>query len=54
MNKKQVFYPSNKRIYVPTFGTQMFRPGSLDMLRHPSRMGNTLHYPDGRIVKDPR
>ncbi len=28
------------------------RPGATDMLKHPSKMGNTLYYPDGRVVKD--
>ena len=27
------------------------RPGGLDMLAYPSRMGNMLVYPDGRVVK---
>lgn len=26
----------------------VLRPGSLDVLAKPSRMGNTLFYPDGR------
>lgn len=30
----------------------VMRAGSKDMLKHPSRMGNTLYYPDGRIVAD--
>jgi hypothetical protein len=28
------------------------RPGSMTVLKAPSRMSNTLFYPDGRIVKD--
>jgi hypothetical protein len=28
------------------------RPGALDMFAYPSRVHNTLHYPDGRIVRD--
>ena len=28
------------------------RPGGLDMLGYPSRMGGTLVYPDGRVVKE--
>lgn len=28
------------------------RPGSQDILQYPSRMGNNLYYPNGRIVKD--
>lgn len=27
------------------------RPGSLDILKRPSRIQNTLFYPDGRIEK---
>lgn len=28
------------------------RVGALNILGMPSRMGNTLYYPDGRVVKD--
>ena len=28
------------------------RPGALEMLGYPSRIGNTLFYPDGRVVKE--
>jgi hypothetical protein len=28
------------------------RPGSQNMLQHPSRMGGLLYYPDGKVVKD--
>jgi len=28
------------------------RTGASDMLKYPSRMGNTLYYPDGRVVAD--
>ena len=28
------------------------RAGGLDMLEYPSRMGGTLVYPDGRVVKE--
>ena len=28
------------------------RPGSMDILAAPSRIGTTLYYPDGRIVKE--
>jgi hypothetical protein len=28
------------------------REGALKVLNMPSRMGNTLYYPDGRVVKD--
>jgi hypothetical protein len=27
------------------------RPGSMDILKKPSRIANTLFYPDGKIVK---
>jgi hypothetical protein len=27
------------------------RPGSLDILKNPSRLANTLYYPDGRVEK---
>ena len=30
------------------------RPGSLDVLEKPSRIGSTLFYPDGTILKDPK
>lgn len=34
-------------LWLPT--TIPLRPGAEDWRRHPSRMGNRLHYPDGRI-----
>lgn len=30
------------------------RSTSTDILNAPSRIGASLHYPDGRIVKDPK
>ena len=27
------------------------RPGSMEILKQPSRMGNSLFYPDGRVVR---
>jgi hypothetical protein len=28
------------------------RPGSMDILQAPSRIHNTLFFPDGRVIKD--
>lgn len=33
-----------------TLPPPVIRPGSLDMTALPSRMGNRLHWPDGRIT----
>ncbi len=32
-------------------GSIVYRPGSLDLLKKPSRIGDSLFYPDGRIEK---
>ena len=29
----------------------VYRPGALDALQCPSRMGDMLHYPDGRVER---
>ena len=29
----------------------VLRPGALDVLKCPSRIGDTLFYPDGRVIK---
>jgi len=33
-------------------GSIVHRPGSLELLKEPSRIGKSLFYPDGRQVKD--
>ena len=39
--------------YKPPRGdTLSMRPGSMSILQAPSRIHNTLFYPDGKIVKD--
>lgn len=35
-----------------TLQQMVHRPGALEVLNMPSRMANTLFYPDGRVVKD--
>ena len=48
---KQLFIPVKGRLYKGfTLAQVTMRPGSLTILAMPSRFGNTLHYPDGRIV----
>jgi hypothetical protein len=32
-------------------GSIVHRPGSLELLKQPSRIGDSLFYPDGRIEK---
>ncbi len=32
-------------------GSIVHRPGSLELLKKPSRIGDSLFYPDGRIEK---
>lgn len=36
----------------PRRDTLSMRPGSMDILQAPSRIHNTLFYPDGKIIKD--
>jgi len=36
---------------VKTMKQIVHRVGALEVLEMPSRMGNTLYYPDGRVVK---
>lgn len=39
--------------YKPPRGdTLSMRPGSMDILQAPSRIHNTLFFPDGRVIKD--
>ncbi|CAB5223350.1 hypothetical protein UFOVP381_33 [uncultured Caudovirales phage] len=33
-------------------GSIVHRPGSLELLKKPSRIGDSLFYPDGRIEKE--
>jgi len=35
-----------------TMRQMVHRAGALEVLDMPSRMANTLYYPDGRVVKD--
>ena len=52
MDKKKVFDPYNKRVYKPfRIEDVATRPGCLTVLQYPSRMSNTLFYPDGRVVR---
>jgi len=47
VDKKTKFDPYDKRVYKPFKISQVAtRPGCLDVLRHPSRMGNTLVPPE--------
>ena len=32
--------------------SKIARPGSLDILSSPSRIGRALFYPDGKVIKD--
>jgi len=52
--KKQVitFIKTNYKSF--TLEQCATRPGSLDILKQPSRMGNKLYYPDGRVEDDVR
>jgi len=36
----------------PRRETLSMRSGSMDILRAPSRISNTLFYPDGKIIKE--
>ena len=52
MEKKLKFDPYNTRVYKPFVLAQVTRrPNALAMLSLPSRVGGTLFYPDGRVVK---
>jgi len=53
MTKKKVddrlwYRPVYKGI---TFEKVVYRMGALDMLANPSRVGNYLYYPDGRVIR---
>jgi hypothetical protein len=37
---------------IKTMRQMVHRVGALEVLDMPSRMANTLYYPDGRVVKD--
>jgi len=41
--------PAYKGLLISQLAT---REGSLEVLKHPSRISNTLFYPDGSIVKN--
>jgi hypothetical protein len=36
----------------PQGNTLSMRPGSMNILQAPSRIHNTLFYPDGKVIKD--
>jgi hypothetical protein len=42
---------SSKRLKMFTLEQAAMRPNSLTILAKPSRMANTLYYPDGRVEK---
>ena len=51
--KKQVeFLWERPLLKVKTMRQMVHRVGALEVLEMPSRMANTLYYPDGRVVKD--
>jgi hypothetical protein len=39
-------------IKTKTMSQIVHRVGALEVLEMPSRIGGSLHYPDGRVVKD--
>ena len=47
---RQISNMSSRQIYNPTADLNTVRPGAEQFLSIPSRMGNTLHYRDGRAV----
>ena len=52
MDKKQKFNPYDERVYRPfKIESVATRPSCLKVLQYPSRMGNVLIYPDGRVVR---
>jgi hypothetical protein len=50
MKKKDIINKFDRPAYVPP--KTFVRPGSMTVLKAPSRMANTLYYPDGRVVYD--
>jgi hypothetical protein len=51
--KKQVEFLWDRPILkTKTMRQMVHRVGALEVLEMPSRMANTLYYPDGRVVKD--
>ena len=50
-NKNDIFL--NKQYKVWTMQQACMRPGALEILAKPSRMSNTLFYPNGRTVYAP-
>jgi hypothetical protein len=50
MKKKETISKFDRPPYKPP--KTVLRPGSMTVLEAPSRMSNTLFYPDGRIVKE--
>jgi len=50
MKKKEMIFKFDKPQYkTPKTFT---RPGSMKVLEAPSRIGKTLYYPDGKIIKE--
>lgn len=47
---RQISNMSSRKPYNPVVDQQVVRPGSEQFLSIPSRMGNTLHFRDGRAV----
>ena len=52
MKKKPERLVSSKQLKMFTLEQAAMRPHSLDILAKPSRMANTLYYPNGTVKKD--
>lgn len=52
MKKKTERLVSSKQLKMFTLEQAAMRPNSLDILAMPSRMANTLYYPNGKTKKD--
>ncbi len=50
MKKKDTISKFDRPAYVPP--KTFVRPGSMTVLEAPSRMANTLYYPDGRVERE--
>jgi hypothetical protein len=48
-NKEMIFKFDKPQYKTPKTFT---RPGSMKVLEAPSRIGKTLYYPDGKIIKE--
>lgn len=49
----KLFIGSNRPLVPITMRSIVSRPGALDVLNKPSRIGNSLFHPDGTIEKSP-